>query len=129
LALELLEAGHRVTVFNRGQTSNQLPYDIRHLHGDRHDPAQLAQALMGRSFDVVVDTTLYNGTDAQTITRPLEGRIGHYISISTGQVYLVRRDVQQPFAEVDNDGPVIEAPAPRTRDHKEWCYVMAETPG
>jgi nucleoside-diphosphate-sugar epimerase len=122
LTLELLWAGHRVTVFNRGQTLDQLPNDVRRLHGDRHDPAQLAQALMGQSFDVVVDTTLYNGSDAQTITRLLEGCVGHYVFISTGQVYLVRRDVQQPFAEADYDGPLIEAPAPHTRDHQEWSY-------
>jgi nucleoside-diphosphate-sugar epimerase len=122
LALELLQAGHRVTVFNRGQTPDQLPDDVRRLHGDRSDPAQLAQALVGRSFDVVVDMTLYNGTDAQTITGLLEGRVGHYIFLSTGQVYLVRRDVQRPFAEADYDGPLTEAPDPNTRDHEEWTY-------
>jgi nucleoside-diphosphate-sugar epimerase len=93
-ALELLRVGHRVTVFNRGQPLDQLPSDVRRLHGDRSNPAQLAKALMGWSFDVVVDTTLYHGSDAQTITRLLDGRVGHYVFISTGQVYLVRRDVQ-----------------------------------
>jgi nucleoside-diphosphate-sugar epimerase len=122
LTLELLQAGHRVIVFNRGQTPDLLPGDVRRLHGDRRDPAQLAQALNGRSFDVVVDTVLYKGSEAQTITRLLEGSISHYILISTGQVYLVRRDGQRPFAEVDYNGPLMEAPAPSTRDHEKWTY-------
>jgi nucleoside-diphosphate-sugar epimerase len=122
LALELLQVGHHVTVFNGGQTPDQLPGDVRCLHGDRSNPAQLAQALMGRSFDVVVDTALHKGSDAQAITRLLEGRISHYIFISTGQVYLVRRDVQQPFVEADYDGPLMEAPAQCTRDHEAWTF-------
>jgi nucleoside-diphosphate-sugar epimerase len=122
LALEVLRAGHCVMVFNRGQTLDQLPGDVRRLYGDPHDPAQLAQALIGWSFDVVVDTTLYTGPDAQAITGPLQGRVGHCVFISTGQVYLVRCDVQQPFAEPDYDGPLTEAPAPSTRDHEEWTY-------
>jgi NAD(P)-dependent dehydrogenase (short-subunit alcohol dehydrogenase family) len=86
LTLELLQAGHRVTVFNRGQTPDELPADVQRLRGDRSDPARLAPALAGRSFDGVVDTTLYNGADAQTITALLDGRVGQYLFLSTGQV-------------------------------------------
>jgi nucleoside-diphosphate-sugar epimerase len=124
LALDLLQARHRVTVFDRGQTPDQLSGEVRRLHGDRSDPAQLAQALVGQSFDIVVDTTLCNGSDAQTITELLERRVSHYIFLSTGQVYLVRRDVQRPFAEADYDGPLTAASAPGTRDHEEWIYAV-----
>src|SRR5262245_55108973 len=91
-ALDLLQVGHRVTVFARGQTLDRLPGNVRRLHGDRRDPVQLASALMGWSFNVVVDKTLYSCSDVQTNTRLPEGRVGHYMLISRGQVYLLRRD-------------------------------------
>lgn len=79
LALRLLETGYRVTILNRGQTPDELPGEVTRLRGDRSDPVQLKQALAGRSFDTVVDTTLYNGPDAQAVARILEGRVGSYI--------------------------------------------------
>lgn len=124
LALALLKAGHQVTVFNRGQTPDELPSDVRRLRGDRSDAAQLAQALAGKSFAAVVDTTLYNRTDATAVTDLLDGRVGHYIFLSTGQVYLVRGDLSRPFDEKSYDGPVMSAPPLGSRDHGEWVYGM-----
>lgn len=72
LTLALLDTGHRVTLFNRGQTPDELPADIQRLRGDRSDPPRFAQALAGRSFDVVVDTTLYNGADARQLVSHYE---------------------------------------------------------
>jgi nucleoside-diphosphate-sugar epimerase len=122
LALDLLEAGHDVTVLNRGRTLDELPGQVLRLRGDRGDPAQLARALEGRSFDAVVDTTLYNGADAKAIVELLDGRTGHYIFLSTGQVYLVREGLQRPFVEDDYDGPVMSAPPAGTFDHEQWIY-------
>lgn len=80
----------------------------------------------GRAFDGVVDTTLYNGEDAKAITELLDGSVGHYIFLSTGQVYLVRRDLRRPFAEDDYDGPIIDSPPQGSRDHEEWAYGGAK---
>ncbi|MCL4297141.1 MAG: epimerase [Anaerolineae bacterium] len=124
LALRLLEAGHEVTIFNRGLTLDELPGEVVRLRGDRSDPVQLKQALAKRSFDAVVDTTLYNGPDAQAVTRILDGRIGSYIFISTGQVYLVRRGLSRPFREEDYDqGEAMPAPpAEHAFDYENWLY-------
>src|SRR5262245_25347736 len=111
LTLQLLEAGHQVTLLNRGQTLDELPAQLPRLRADRTDPAQLSQALAGRSFDVVVDMTLYTGKEAETIVSLLAGRAAQYIFISTGQVYLVRTGVERPFREEDYPGPVMAAPA------------------
>ena len=122
LTLELLRNGHRVTVFNRGQTPDDLPAEVQRLRGDRGDPGSLAGALAGRSFDVVVDMALYNPEDAEVITRLLEGRVGHYLFLSTGQVYLVREETPRPFTELATEKPLLPAPLPGTRDHEEWLY-------
>lgn len=122
LTLQLLEAGHRVTLLNRGQTPDELPPHLPRLRADRTDPAQLAQALAGHAFEVVVDMTLYTGQDAETIVSLLAGRVEQYIFISTGQVYLVRTGIQRPFREEDYPGPVMPDPGRESKDYTNWLY-------
>lgn len=126
LTLELLRQGHQVTVFNRGKTPDELPVDVRRLHGNRSDPTSLAEALANESFDAVIDMALYNGTDAATIFRLLDGRVGHYVFISTGQIYLVRQNSQRPFIEDIDKSPLIAAPSEK-RDHEEWLYGVEKS--
>jgi len=114
--------GHRVAVFNRGLTEGDLPPGVERLRGDRRDPAQLSAALAGRSFDLVVDTTLYDGPEAEAVVRLLSGRVGRYVFLSTGQVYLVRRGLSRPFDEEDYEGPVLEEPPAGHTDHADWLY-------
>ena len=114
LTLVLLEAGHQVTVFNRGQTIDELPSAVTRIHGDRNAPAGLAQALAAADYDAVVDMVLYDGAQAQRAVAQLAGRTGHYVFISTGQVYLVREGLPRPFVEEDYNGGT-PVPEPRTR--------------
>ena len=127
LALELLRSGHRVIVFNRGKTPDELPAEVQRLRGDRSDSISITRALAGRSFDVVVDMALYTGVEAQHISRVLDGRVGQYIFISTGQVYLVRKESQRPFSEVAYKNFITEAPPPGTRDYEEWLYGVEKS--
>jgi nucleoside-diphosphate-sugar epimerase len=114
--------GHRVTTFNRGRTRDTLPPDVERLHGDRTDEQQLANALKGRSFDAVVDTPLFKGAEAEAIVRILKDRTGHYIFLSTGQVYLVREGLERPFREDQYEGRVMPSPKLNTYGYEEWQY-------
>lgn len=119
----LLKAGYAVSVFNRGLTPDDLPRDVERLHGDRTDPAQLRAHVAGKEFDLVVDTTLYTRPEAQAVVDVFGGRIGRYIFLSTGQVYLVRVGVQRPFKEDDYSGVVMpEPPKANASDHENWLY-------
>jgi nucleoside-diphosphate-sugar epimerase len=122
----LLERGHRVAVFNRGVTPCELPREVERLSGDRQDPAQLRAALGGRSFDLVVDTTLYERAEAEAIAELLDGRVGRYVFLSTGQVYLVREGLRRPFAEDDYEGPLLPEPAADGPDHDDWLYGIGK---
>lgn len=122
LVNELLQAGHQVTIFNRGKTPDSLPDDVERLRGDRTDPAQLRAALAGRSFDAVVDMVLYKGDEAETISQLLNGQTGHYIFVSTGQVYLVREGIERPFREEDYAGRLMPAPKSESYGYPEWLY-------
>lgn len=122
LAQELIDAGHHITLLNRGKTPDNLPDDIERLRADRTDSFQLEKVLIGREFDVVVDNALYKQQEAETIVRLLNGRVGHYVFLSTGQVYLVREGAERPFSEESYDGRLIPAPKANTFAHEEWLY-------
>jgi nucleoside-diphosphate-sugar epimerase len=123
LVAALIARGDTVTVLNRGVTPDELPSEVTRLRADRSDAAALGAALRGRSFDLVVDTTLYTGPDAEAAARVLEGRAHRYVFWSTGQVYLVRAGLTAPFRENDYDGPVMaEPPRSSAIDHGNWLY-------
>lgn len=121
----LVDAGYRVTLFHRGLThSGAPPQAVERLHGDRGDERALAAALSGREFDVVIDTTLYNGPDAEAAVRVLGPLVRRrYIMLSTGQVYLVRPGLERPFPESDYAGVTIPAPPESQKfDFDNWSY-------
>ena len=116
----LVAMGFQTAVFHRGVTQAAFGPEIERLYGDRRNEAQLRAAIGARDFDVVVDTTLYTGPDAEITARVLSGRVGRYIAFSTGQVYLVRTGVERPFREEDYDGTVM--PQPEGPDLASWRY-------
>lgn len=119
----LLEHGHQVAVFNRGLTSDDLPREVERLHGDRTDAEQMRTALGKKDFDLVIDTTLYNGAEAQAAVEQFSGRVNRYIFLSTGQVYLVRVGLKRPFKEEEYAGPVMpEPPQSDESEHRNWLY-------
>lgn len=122
LIRSLLQRGHAVTAFHRGTTPDELPPEVERLHGDRTDPAQLARALAGRSFDACVDTIAMRGADTASAVDLLYGRVAHYVHFSTGQVYLVRRNRPSPAREEDYGGPLAAPPAPDAWDAGQWTY-------
>jgi nucleoside-diphosphate-sugar epimerase len=119
----LLQREHEVAVFNRGQTRDSLPQEVERLRGDRTDREQLKQVLGTREFDLVIDTTLYTGAEAQAVVELLIGRVGRYIFLSTGQVYLVRVGAERPYREDDYSGPVmVEPPQSNVSEYENWRY-------
>jgi len=110
-------------VFNRGITASDLAPEVERLHGDRSNKKDLQTALGGRSFDAVIDTTLYTGADTLPTIEVLKQRTGHYIFVSTGQVYLIRKGLTRPFREADYEGELIPAPAKEnSSDYANWLY-------
>ena len=122
LVRSLLARGHEVTTFNRGRTADPMIAGVERLHGDRTDPAQLRSAIAHRSFDGCVDTIAMRGTDTAGAIEVLDGRVGHYVHFSTGQVYLVRVGCPAPAREEDYVGPIIPAPPPEAWDVGQWEY-------
>jgi nucleoside-diphosphate-sugar epimerase len=119
----LLQRGYEVAVFNRGQTRDDLPEEVERLRGDRTDSEQMKRSVNGREFDLVIDTTLYTGAEAEAAVELFAGRVGRYIFLSTGQVYLVRVGVERPYKEEDYPGPVLAEPVKSdVSEYENWRY-------
>jgi nucleoside-diphosphate-sugar epimerase len=87
ISMQLLKAGHNVTIFNRG--SKQLPQPDRYewIIGSKSDAAAFRTLMSGRTFDVVIDMISFNEQDAQTTIETFLGRTGQFIFCSTGAAY------------------------------------------
>jgi nucleoside-diphosphate-sugar epimerase len=117
----LLAAGHRVTLLNRGTRPDPFGDRVERLRADRRSE-HFAAVLKERRFDAAVDFAAYTGPEARTLVDVLgRGEIGHYVMISTGQVYLVRQNCPSPAKETDYDGPVRPEPSD-PHDREDWIY-------
>ena len=95
--------GDDVTTLNRGLTGRQPP-GARALHADRTDPAALAGALGGESWDAVIDTWSGAPRVVADAAALLAGRAGYYGYVSSESVY---RSFSVPGA--DESAPVVDA--------------------
>jgi nucleoside-diphosphate-sugar epimerase len=129
LVWRLLFAGHRVTLLNRGQSADPFGDRVERLVADRSTDAfdlVVGEALGARGgFDRVVDFAAFTGEEVARVVRVLGGRAGHYVMISTGQVYLVREGCPVPAREGDYEGAVMAAP-PTPADHEDWAYGIGK---
>ena len=121
LALRLVAAGARVTLFNRGTLADTLGGRVESLRGDRTsgdlERARWAAAASTRS----VDFAAFDGDDGRRAAALFDGQVGHYVVISTGQVYLVREGCPRPAREADYDGPLLDEPQ-AAFDRGQWEY-------
>ena len=120
LALRLVAAGHAVTLFNRGTLQDALADRVERLQGDR-TTGDFERRLAGRSFDSAVDFAAFDASDGRRAAEILGGRVGHYVAISTGQVYLVREGCPRPAREGDYAGPLLQEPEDPF-DRGQWDY-------
>jgi nucleoside-diphosphate-sugar epimerase len=93
---------------------------VERLRGDRTTP-DFGRLLAGRSFDATVDFAAYDGADGRRAAEALGGRVGHYVVVSTGQVYLVREGCPRPAREGDYGGSVMPEPSD-PYDKGQWDY-------
>ena len=116
LVEQALAQGHTVTIFNRGQSNPGLFPDAEHLIGDRtHD----LRALVGRTWDAVIDTCGYHPRDVRASVQALTDHVGCYLFVSSLSVY-----ADDAPAGVTEDSPVAKLSIPA-----EEATVTGETYG
>ena len=98
----LVEAGHEVVLFNRG--NKPAPVEgVKQIHGDRKDPAQLKEKLANVSFDAVFDNNGRELSDTQPLVEIFNGKVQHFVYVSSAGVYL-KSDLM-PHKEGDQVDP------------------------
>jgi nucleoside-diphosphate-sugar epimerase len=87
----LLADGHTVTVLNRGRTASDLPDAVRRITADRTDAAAMRTALAGTEWDAVFDVSGFvmaaGGSDIAALLDLVDGRVGHYVYVSSIMAY------------------------------------------
>jgi nucleoside-diphosphate-sugar epimerase len=81
-----LAAGHKVSVFNRGQRHEALPKGVTSIVGDMKDPASYAR-LGEETWDVVAQFMVFTPAQMQQDIATFTGKTGQYIFISSASVY------------------------------------------
>jgi 2'-hydroxyisoflavone reductase len=100
--------GHALTLFNRGKTRPELFPDVEKLRGDREGRLD---ALRGRRWDAVVDTSGYVPRIVRMSAELLAKSVGRYLFISSISVY---RDDLPPGA--DETAPLATLQDPASED-------------
>jgi nucleoside-diphosphate-sugar epimerase len=90
IVLLLLEGGHEVVCFNRGQTS-PAPGSVRHIQGDRRDRQDFERKMQAEKFDAAIDMICFNAEDAASSVRAFRG-VGWFIQTSTVCTYGIQYD-------------------------------------
>jgi 2'-hydroxyisoflavone reductase len=118
--------GHTLTLFNRGKTHPELFPDVEKLRGDRN--GQL-DALKGRQWDGVIDTSGYVPRLVKMSAELLAPQVKQYVFISSISVY---PDDVKPGANESTPVQVLTEPgSEEVRKHygalKALCEQAAET--
>lgn len=119
-----LDAGHDVTLFNRGRTNPGIYPDLELLVGDRD--ADLS-SLQGRAFDAVFDTSGYFPRQVRSLVDALDD-VGHYTFVSSASAYA---DHSVPgadeTAQTDTvDDPSVETLGPNYGGFKALCEAALD---
>lgn len=108
LVEEALERGHRITLFNRGESNPGLFLEIEELRGDRGGDLS---ALRGRNWDAVIDTSGYLPREVGASAGLLADSVDHYTLVSSISVY-------EDFGRtgIDEDTFVLAPPDPEPEE-------------
>jgi 2'-hydroxyisoflavone reductase len=101
LVRRLLERGHEVTLFNRGQTNTDLFPETHKLEGDRDGDLE---SLETGEWDTVIDNSGYVPRHVKDSAELLKDRVGRYLFTSTVAVYDFEND-DPPFYEPGGEHP------------------------
>ena len=99
----LVEQGHEVVLFNRGNRPAPSLERVGQIIGDRTDATQLKAKLSQENFDVIFDNNGRELTDTQPLAEIFQERVQHFVYMSSAGVHL--KSDQLPHVEGDPVDP------------------------
>lgn len=112
----LLETGHEVVLFNRG--NSPAPTGVGQIIGDRTDSSQLKAKLSLENFDVIFDNNGRELADTQPLAEIFQGRVQHFVYMSSAGVYL--KSDQMPHIE----GDAVDPKSRHKGKHETEAYLQ-----
>ena len=116
LVEDMLKRGHTPTLFNRGKTRPNLFPDVEKLRGDRDGGLQ---ALQGRRWDAVIDTSGYVPRVVRASAEMLAPNIRQYVFVSSISVY-----ANTTTPNPDESHPVATMPDPKVEEVMEFYGAL-----
>ena len=83
----LVDRGHAVTAFNRGETEAAIPDAVDRIEGDRNDSDRLERAIAESDVDCVIDMVCFDPEQARAAVDAAADRVEQYVFCSTVDVY------------------------------------------
>lgn len=120
LVLAARARGHALTLFNRGKTRPELFPDVEKLRGDRDGKLD---ALRGRTWDAVLDTSGYVPRIVAASAGLLADRVGLYLFVSSISVYA---DSREPIDETSPVETLADEKSEDVRAHYGALKVLCE---
>ncbi|NJR50447.1 MAG: NAD-dependent epimerase/dehydratase family protein [Leptolyngbyaceae cyanobacterium CSU_1_3] len=114
----LLDQGHEVTLFNRG--NKPAPAAVEQILGDRTNPADLKAKLTGQTFDAIFDNNGRELSDTQPLAEIFKDQVQHFVYMSSAGVYL--KSDQMPHMESDP----IDPKSRHKGKHDTEAYLAAQ---
>ncbi|NEP58286.1 MAG: NAD-dependent epimerase/dehydratase family protein [Symploca sp. SIO2G7] len=115
----LVEQGHEVVLFNRGNKPAPVA-EVKQIHGDRKDSAQLKEKLSSQEFDAIFDNNGRELSDTQPLVEIFKDRVEHFIYMSSAGVYL--KSDQLPHIE----GDPVDPKSRHKGKHETEAYLAAQ---
>lgn len=84
---QLVERGHSVFLFNRGNNHTDFPENIIHIKGDRKDLLSFKRKFDSIQADVIVDMIPIGDEDSNNLMKTASGIVGRVVAISSCDVY------------------------------------------
>ena len=105
---QLIDMGHEVTVFHRGQTTAELPPQVRLLKGDRHHLSDYKSEFQKLAPQVVLDMIPYTAKDARNVVDIFKDVARRVVAISSQDVYRARDIIWQRETGIIDPTPLTE---------------------
>ncbi|TVP59741.1 MAG: NAD-dependent epimerase/dehydratase family protein [Nodularia sp. (in: Bacteria)] len=116
----LVEQGHEVVLFNRGNRPIPSLPGVGQIIGDRTNATQLKEKLSSEKFDVVFDNNGRELTDTQPLAEIFQDQVQHFVYMSSAGVYL--KSDQLPHIE----GDPVDPKSRHRGKHETEAYLMQQ---